>query len=96
MGRDLNRIPAMIHLLVMIPVLLVCLAASFSARRERLYPPLALAASIVVGLGVVAVQLIAALGGTTILFSGLVLTRHLHLFHGRPDFLSRRWPPTPW
>src|ERR1700690_641602 len=74
LGRDLNRIPAMIHLLVMIPLLLVCLAASFSTRRERIYPPLTLAASIVVGLGVVAVQLIAALGGTTIFFSGLVLT----------------------
>jgi diguanylate cyclase (GGDEF)-like protein len=74
LGRDLNRIPAMIHLLVMIPMLLVCLAASFSARRERIYPALALAACIVVGLGVVAIQLIAALGGTTILFSGLLLT----------------------
>src|SRR6202142_3631767 len=74
LGRDVNRIPAMIHLLVMIPLLLVCLAASFSTRRERIYPPLTLAASIVVGLGVVAIQLIAALGGTTILFSGLVLT----------------------
>jgi diguanylate cyclase (GGDEF)-like protein len=74
LGRDLNRIPAMIHLLVMIPMLLVCLAASFSARRERIYPALALAACIVAGLGVVAIQLIAALGGTTILFSGLVLT----------------------
>jgi diguanylate cyclase (GGDEF)-like protein len=74
LGRDLNRIPAMIHLLVMIPMLLVCLAASFSARRERIYPALALAACIVAGLGVVAIQLIAALGGTTILFSGLLLT----------------------
>jgi diguanylate cyclase (GGDEF)-like protein len=74
LGRDLNRIPAIIHLLVMIPLLLVCLAVTFSARRERIYPPLTLAASIVVGLGVVAIQLVAALGGTTILFSGLVLT----------------------
>ena len=74
LGRDLNRIAAMIHLLVMIPLLLACLAASFSVRRQRIYPPLTLAASIVAGLGVVAIQLIAALGGTTILFSGLVLT----------------------
>src|SRR5271169_2175456 len=74
LGSDLNRIAAMIHLLVMIPLLLACLAASFSVRRQRIYPPLTLAASIVAGLGVVAIQLIAALGGTTILFSGLVLT----------------------
>jgi diguanylate cyclase (GGDEF)-like protein len=74
LGHDLNRIAAMIHLLVMIPLLLACLAASFSVRRQLIYPPLTLAVSIVVGLGVVAIQLIAALGGTTILFSGLVLT----------------------
>jgi len=74
LGRDLNRIAAMIHLLVMIPLLLACLAASFSVRRQRIYPPLTLAASIVVGLGVVAIQIYAALGGTTILFSGLLLT----------------------
>ncbi len=74
LGRDLNRVAAAIHLLVMIPLLLACLAASFSLRRQRIYPPLTLAASIVAGLGVVAIQLIAALGGTTILFSGLVLT----------------------
>ena len=74
LDRDVNRIAAMIHLLVMIPLLLACLAASFSVRRQRIYPPLTLAASIVVGLGVVTIQLVAALGGTTILFSGLVLT----------------------
>jgi diguanylate cyclase (GGDEF)-like protein len=74
LGHDLNRIAAKIHLLVMIPLLLACLAASFSVRRQLIYPPLTLAVSIVVGLGVVAIQLIAALGGTTILFSGLVLT----------------------
>ncbi|MGO9039404.1 MAG: diguanylate cyclase domain-containing protein [Steroidobacteraceae bacterium] len=74
LGRDLNRFAALIHLLVMIPLLLACLAASFSVRRQRIYPPLTLAASIVVGLGVVAIQIYAALGGTTILFSGLLLT----------------------
>ncbi len=73
LDRDLNRVFAMIHLLVMVPVLLACVAASFSARRQRIYPPLALFACIVAGLGMVAIQLIAALGGTTILFSGLVL-----------------------
>ena len=57
LGRDLNRFAALIHLLVMIPLLLACLAASFSVRRQRIYPPLTLAASIVVGLGVVAIQI---------------------------------------
>ena len=75
LGRDLNRIPSMIHLLVMVPCLLACLVATFSARRHRIYPPLALGAVIVAGLGVVAIQIIAvALAGTSVLFPGLILT----------------------
>jgi diguanylate cyclase (GGDEF)-like protein len=75
LGRDLNRIPSMIHLLVMVPVLLACLFASFSAHRHRIYPPLALGAVIVAGLGVVAIQLIAVvLAGTSVLFPGMILT----------------------
>ena len=35
LGRDLNRIPAMIHLLVMIPLLLACLAASASTSTTQ-------------------------------------------------------------
>jgi len=74
LGRELNRIPSMIRMLVMIPLLLVCFGASFSARRHRIYPPLALAAITVAGLSVVAIQLIASLGGVSILFPGLLLT----------------------
>jgi diguanylate cyclase (GGDEF)-like protein len=73
LGRELNRIPRLLHMLVMIPILLVCFAGSFSARRHRIYPPLALASVVVVGLSVVAIQLIGALGGTSILFPGLIL-----------------------
>jgi diguanylate cyclase (GGDEF)-like protein len=74
LGRDLNRISSMIHMLVMIPILLLCLAASFSHRRHRIYPPLALVAVIITGLSVVAIQVIASLGGVSILFPGLILT----------------------
>jgi len=45
----LNRVPSMIHLLVIVPVLLIALAASFSSHRNRIYPPLALAAGTVLG-----------------------------------------------
>jgi len=74
LGPELNRIPSMIHLLVIIPILLIGLASSFSARRHRIYPPLAVAASTILGLGVGAIQIIATLGGTPILFPCLMLT----------------------
>src|SRR5260221_340908 len=52
LGPELNRIPSMIHLLVIIPILLIGFASSFSARRHRIYPPLAVVASTILGLGV--------------------------------------------
>ncbi|HEX3847201.1 MAG TPA: diguanylate cyclase [Steroidobacteraceae bacterium] len=74
LGPELNRIPSMIHMLVIIPTLLIGLAASFSAQRHRLYPPLAVVASTILGLGVTAIQMLATLGGTSILFPCLMLT----------------------
>ena len=70
----LNRIPTLIHLLVMVPVLLIALAASFSPRRHRIYAPLALAAGTALGLSVVAMLLITASIGTSPLFSCLLIT----------------------
>jgi len=74
LGPELNRIPSMIHLLAIIPILLIGLASSFSARRHRIYPPLAVVASTLLGLGVGAIQIIATLGGISILFPCLMLT----------------------
>jgi diguanylate cyclase (GGDEF)-like protein len=74
LGPELNRIPSMIHLLVIIPILLVGLASTFSARRHRIYPPLAVVASTLLGLGVGAIQIIATQGGVSILFPCLMLT----------------------
>jgi diguanylate cyclase (GGDEF)-like protein len=73
LGPELNRIPSMIHMLVIIPTLLIGLAASFSAHRHRIYPPLAVVASTILGLGVAAVQILATLGGTSILFPCMIL-----------------------
>jgi diguanylate cyclase (GGDEF)-like protein len=70
----LNRIPSMIHMLLIIPTLLIGLAATFAAQRHRIYPPLAVIASVILGLGVVAVQIIVTLGGVTILFPCLMLS----------------------
>jgi diguanylate cyclase (GGDEF)-like protein len=74
LGPELNRVPSMIHMLVIIPTLLIGLASSFSAQRHRIYPPLAMIASTILGLGVSAIQVIATLGGIPILFPCLMLT----------------------
>jgi diguanylate cyclase (GGDEF)-like protein len=74
LGPELNRIPSMIHMLVVIPTLLIGLASIFSAQRHRLYPPLMMGAATILGLGVAAIQIIATLGGVSILFPCLMLT----------------------
>lgn len=74
LGPQLNRVPSMIHMLVILPALLIGLAASFSAHRHRIYPPLALITSTVLGVGVTAVQMIATRGGVSTLFPCLMLT----------------------
>jgi len=74
LGPELNRVPNAIHILLIVPALLICLAASFSAKRHRIYPPLSMIASTIVGLGVAAINVVAALGGVPILFPCLMLT----------------------
>jgi len=74
LSPELNRVPNAIHILLIVPALLMGLAASFSASRHRIYPPLAMIASTLVGLGVAAINIIATLGGVSILFSCLMLT----------------------
>src|SRR5713226_9553559 len=64
----LNRIPSLIHLLVIVPVLLIAFAASFSPRRQRFYAPLALCTGTVLGLSVVAMLLTTASIGASPLF----------------------------
>ena len=74
LGPQLNRLPSMIHMLVIIPTLLLGLASSFSPQRHRIYPPLAMVASTVLGLAVGAIQIIATLGGMSMLFPCMMLT----------------------
>jgi diguanylate cyclase (GGDEF)-like protein len=74
LGSELNRIPSLIHMLAIMPALLGGLAATFSARRAHLYPPLALAMVTILGLSVSAIQIIATLGGISILFPCLLIT----------------------
>jgi diguanylate cyclase (GGDEF)-like protein len=82
----LNRIPSLIHLLVIVPVLLIALAASFSPRRHLIYAPLALTAGTVIGLSMAAMLLITASAGTSPLFPCLLVTTIFVYFMGGPIF----------
>ncbi|MHB8720438.1 MAG: GGDEF domain-containing protein [Steroidobacteraceae bacterium] len=82
LGPELNRIPSMIHVLLIIPTLLIGLAASFSQYRHRIYPPFAMISAAILGLGVAATQIVAALGGTPILFPCMMLTITFIYFMG--------------
>jgi diguanylate cyclase (GGDEF)-like protein len=86
LGPALGRISNVLHMLVMIPALLLCLAASFSQRRHRIYPPLSLACALVIGLSVVAVQISATLGGASIALPCLELTAIFIYFMGGLPF----------
>jgi len=74
LGPELNRIPSTIHMLIILPVLLIGLAASFSPQRQRIYAPLAIVAATILGLSVAAIQVIATLSGISVLFPCLMLT----------------------
>src|SRR5271169_5215678 len=74
LGPELNRIPSMIRMLIIVPMLLIGLAASFSAKRHRICTPIIIVAMTTVGLSGAAVQIIAALGGITTLFPSLLMT----------------------
>jgi diguanylate cyclase (GGDEF)-like protein len=82
LGEGLRRVPTMIHLGVMVPALLVALAASYSPRRHRLYPPVAMAAGAVIGLCVAIIQLIAASRGVSQLFPTVMLVTIYIYFMG--------------
>src|ERR1700722_8801231 len=82
LGRELNRIPSMIHVLVIIPTLLIGLAASFSQHRHLIYPPFAMISATTLGLGVAATQIVASLGGMPILFPCMMLTITFIYFMG--------------
>src|ERR1700722_14293055 len=60
---QLDRIPNRIQLIVIIPILLIGLASSFSPQRQRIHVPLTTVIMTIFGLSVAAIQIIAARGG---------------------------------
>src|SRR5271170_7833843 len=55
LGPELNRIPSMIRMLIIVPMLLIGVAASFSAHRQRICTPIIIVAMTTVGLSGAAV-----------------------------------------
>ena len=83
MGPQLDRIPSMIYMLLIIPVLLIVLVASFSASRHRIFQPLTTTATTLVGLSMVAIQVIASSAGVAFLFPCLLLnTMYVYFMAG--------------
>jgi diguanylate cyclase (GGDEF)-like protein len=74
LGPLISRIPIMIHMLVIIPILLIGLAASFATHRHRIYPMLAGLGATILGLAVASIQIITTLDGVSILFPCFILT----------------------
>jgi diguanylate cyclase (GGDEF)-like protein len=70
---ELDRIPSGICILVIIPVLLIGLALSFSVQRHRIHAPLTMLLMTILGLSLAAMQIIALRGGVSILFPGVIL-----------------------
>jgi diguanylate cyclase (GGDEF)-like protein len=64
-GMAPNPVPVVLRLLVMIPMLVLCFAATFAFRRHRIYTPLSLIAAFAAGLSVVTIQVIAESGGAS-------------------------------
>src|SRR5271166_4530153 len=83
LGAKLNRIPSLLHILVIVPILLIVLATSFSARRHRIYQSVTMVAVTIYGLSQVAIELIASAGGVAFLFPSLVLaTMYVYFLAG--------------
>jgi diguanylate cyclase (GGDEF)-like protein len=74
LGPELGRIPGRICMLVIIPMLLIGLAASFSPRRHRIHAPLTIATMTLMGLSLAAIQVKATLGGLSMLTPSLTLS----------------------
>ena len=74
LGPKLDRIPSRIQLMVIIPILLIGLASSFSPQRQRIHAPLTIVIMTLFGLSVAAIQIIAARDGVSLLIPCVILS----------------------
>jgi len=74
LGPQLDLIPSRIYILAIIPLLLIGLASSFSPQRHRIHAPLTMVTMTLFGLSVATIQIIASLGGISMLTPSLILS----------------------
>ena len=74
LGPELGRIPSRIFMLGIIPILLIGLASSFSPQRHRIHAPLTFATMTLMGLSLATIQIIAMVGGLSMLTPSLTLS----------------------
>ena len=74
LGPELGRIPSRIFMLVIIPMLLIGLASSFSPQRHRIHAPLTITTMTLMGLSLATIQIIAMVGGLSMLTPSLTLS----------------------
>ncbi len=83
LGPTLNKVPNLLHFLVIVPASLILFATTFTDVGQRNFAPIMMAAGTVIGLCVVTTQIVAAQGGISILFPCLILvTTYLYLLTG--------------
>jgi diguanylate cyclase (GGDEF)-like protein len=83
LGPKLDRIPGLLHILVIVPTLLAMIAASFSPQRHSIYQPGTAILATIYGLAQLAIPLIASAGGIKFLLPGVVLaTTYTYLLAG--------------
>jgi len=83
LGPRLDRIPGLLHVLLIVPTLLAVIAVSFSPRRHSIYQTVTTTAAAVYGLAQLAIPLLASAGGIKFLLPGVVLaTMYIYLLAG--------------
>ena len=83
LGKGLNRIPNLLHFLVMVPTALGMIALSFSEFGKRHFARFTMIGGTIIGLCVVGTVITGAQGGISILFPCLILTTvYLYLLTG--------------
>lgn len=83
LGPTLNRIPNLLHFLIIAPATLLLFAMTFTQTGKRYFAQMMMAGGTIVGLCVVAEQILSAQGGITLLFPCLILTTaYLYLLTG--------------
>ena len=83
LGPTLSKLPNLLHFLIVVPVALMVFAATFTEVGQRNFAPIMMGAGTVVGLCVVATQIVGSQAGISFLFPCLVLvTIYLYLLTG--------------